>query len=239
MKKLIAIFLILLLILSFAACATPSEPSGDAGDTDTAPSNTESTNNGGATPSSAGGSGGTIQREELPTTVISTYEEYVEKVQSPMMFRIDFVSYEDVADLGTFQAFQFSNTSYQKLSYFYLFEDNVALYVFHAPQEFLTNQTLSTKSSDDMRTYDSNVSGSYFIEDIEYQYQQGKISNIIWQSEGITFFLDCNILNGDVYDGENTVMTQLLDRNTAMQVKAAFDTMIEEKLASIPPVIVD
>ena len=226
MKKLIAIFLILLLILSFAACATPDDASKDnqSGDTD----NPNGVNTG--DPSGQG--------DDVIST-LSSYEEYLKYIQSHRIPTY-FVQYEDLAEFGDFDCLMFwedlDHVQYQYYEYGFCEGDDglpsLSVTISHAERKEAERTVLSSKTSADMRTCDLNVSANYYIGDIEYGYILGNLHWITWNSGGITFTATCRT-NFNEYAGNNAIINKLLNRDTATEVKANFDTMIVNKTAAV------
>lgn len=230
------LLLIISIALIFSLCGCNSSPPQDLND-ETEMHITEDqlllTDSKGIVENHNGGYTDTTLTGEIPLLTIEDidmYNKFISQTDLPE----NFVYYNDIKEFGEFDTLVFlcDIRRGEYTEYMYDFRDENAgrfsLFVkSEPPKKFeLTSQVITNVNRSDMRTLDSEQSGTYTHENIDYVFIKGKLLSIEWKSGGLYYTISSiGDLNDDI-GGFN--ISKLFDLGTAVDFISAV-TPIETK----------
>ena len=165
----------------------------------------------------------------LPET-ISYLEEYYQFIDENELPR-EFITYDDLKDMGEFKAFAYED---QLDWYTYLFRNDSKQYAITIIQTagdyaWGFKQTLFEEPNEDLRKYPNGLSGEYSIdasEDIWYLYTNGCLGKIELKSNETIIEIYGEYGMYLFPNDETNLISRLLNKNTALEAKAEFDALI-------------
>lgn len=170
MRTSIILILIALICFVFTSCEQAPNPSNS---TTVSSNNNQSINS--------------VQSEK-PTINITDYDEYCKYVDSAKLPE-SFIHYSQIEKLGEFKGFVSSSSHPGEGVYFLTDANGFEFSLYFDPISNLSADSsqnliqLPTVSSDDLRYYFDESSGSIFIDDFEYKYLNGNLHTIVWNTD--------------------------------------------------------
>lgn len=160
----------------------------------------------------------------LPTfSDISEYNKFISKAELPE----DFVYYEDIKELGTFDNLvilsEIREDGFSKYSY-KLKDKNMSVFylkINRQPPKTSNCTDLITADVDasDMLTLDSEKSGKYKHENLEYQFLSGKLYYVFWESNDLYYMLVFESHFHKSFDpNSDSYITKIFNIDTANEV---------------------
>lgn len=165
------------------------------------------------------------------------YDAYLEHFRTDSNVPDNFIHYDNLRDLGSFSMFcnlvYHPNNSYEW--YYYLITDSVgnelSVSIYHRkPNSYSANIPTEAINSQDMRNLlDENAGYRYIHNGIVYYYRSGKLENISWDIDGITFRLSMSSPQyfSDVSE-THPIIQAFLSLDTADEAVARFAEMISQ-----------
>lgn len=183
----------------------------------------------------------TVNAKSLPDLNAGTLEEYEQllKEKVPKEYKADFVTYDMVKSIGSFETFAFTlawiSGDYSDYGY-KLCDETGCEYIFTIytkPTDRFSkiDEWYSGLSGEDLRTCNTSEHVNLSVGEVHYLYRSGKLEMIFWEGELHLFEL---YVIDDVteYDlGNDTFLSTLLNANTAEQAAAKLNKTIDRKLA--------
>ena len=166
------------------------------------------------------------------------YDQYMEYLRSVSLPN-DFVQYDKLRSLGSFEEFQFTGLTYNiHDQYYYLFlAENgrlIDLLITHMEEAVdyelapISVYPVSTdNANEDLRYCQEKERCHYYLDDdLAYCYDQGVLSDIYLRTERVMFHFFYGYSASEFIPNDGSLVSRLLNKNTAPEAKAEFEAMV-------------
>lgn len=172
------------------------------------------------------------QEGERPLLTFESENEYIEFLGLNVMSD-DFVSYDEIDDIGTFKGLVFLSDAYAKdyKSYMYSLVDSegfeITLYVDHSDGILPNLDSVSNLNGKNMRLLSNTSSGIYTSNGLNYQYVSGELLSISWETLNINYTLCAsgNHMLSNYPLTQSTFVGKMLNSDTYLQT---FNTVFDK-----------